>query len=184
MYLIGGESGRHILFDCGWQDSFTVIKATLRGCGIGFEQVAGVFVSHFHPDHAGCLELLRRYGITPLILERQVPYIEWLNGFFKQRKNDPRGDYAPLDASGMTLVTLEQARVLLVDCDIGGEILYTPGHSDDSITLIEDGKAFTGGLPPYETADSDQTVASSWQTILSRSVTWVYPAHGAEYEVK
>ncbi|MDR1131804.1 MAG: immunity protein Imm5 [Oscillospiraceae bacterium] len=37
IYLIGG--GRHILFDCGRQDSFPAIKAALREYGIGFEQI-------------------------------------------------------------------------------------------------------------------------------------------------
>lgn len=84
IYLIGCD--RYILFDCGWQDSFPVIKAALRDYGIGFERMEGFFVSHFHPDHAGTAQLLCQHGVRPLILERQAPYIDWLNEFFLQKK--------------------------------------------------------------------------------------------------
>lgn len=180
MYLIGDE--RVFLFDCGWQDSFPVIKSALRDYGMGFERVAGVFVSHFHPDHAGCVELLRRHGATPLVLERQIPQVAWLNEFFRQFRNDPQGDYVPFDASTITPITLKQVREALTACGMDGEVLYTPGHSDDSISLIIGDAAFTGDLQPYETADSNPVAAASWRAIMNHSVKRVYPAHGVELE--
>lgn len=49
---------------------------------------------------------------------------------------------------------------------ISGEIVPTPGHSDDSISVVlDDGSAFTGDLPPlyYTTPDSREQVAVSWR---------------------
>lgn len=149
-----------------------MIKAALRGHGLTFEQVRGVFVSHFHPDHAGTLELLRRHGVIPWILERQAPHIAWLNEFFTQKKNDPHGDYAPLDVDIVLPITPDEARRHLADCSIEGKILYTPGHSDDSITLIAGNAAFVGDMPPYE-----------WHSIADCGVRRIYPAHGAATKI-
>jgi glyoxylase-like metal-dependent hydrolase (beta-lactamase superfamily II) len=183
MYLIGDE--RFILFDCGWQDSFPAIKAALREYGIGFEQIRGVFASHFHPDHAGTLELLRRHGVEPLILERQMPHIAWLNEFFKQSQNDPSADYAPLDDNGIMPITHGEAQKVLAECGIEGKVLCTSGHSDDSISLVIDDMAFTGDLPPYSLAEqSGKQTASSWRELIACGVRTIYPAHGIKYAIE
>src|SRR5260370_1294944 len=42
-----------------------------------------------------------------------------------------------------------ESRALLARLGIGGEIVPTPGHSDDSVSLVlDDGSAFTGDLTP------------------------------------
>ena len=184
IYLIG-EGGRFVLFDCGWQDSFPFIKAALRGYGVGFKQVCGVFVSHFHPDHAGSLELLHRHGVPPLILERQMPYIAWLNEFFTQKKNDARSCYVPIEITAISPITPDGARNHLSDYGIDGKILYSPGHSDDSITLIAGETAFIGDLPPYETAENygSSLITECWRDITACGVKRIYPAHGAMTEM-
>jgi len=179
-YLIGvGES--FLLYDCGWQDSFPYIKAALRDNGVSFEQLLGVFVSHFHPDHAGTVELLRRHNVRPLILERQLPYIAWLNTFFTDLKNDPNGDYMPFDESSITPLTLKAAEDMLLSAGIEGKVVYTPGHSPDSISLILGDMAFVGDLPPYE--DESAETKESWELIRDCGVTMVYPAHSKPYEI-
>lgn len=184
IYLIGSGGG-YILFDCGWQDSFAPIRAAIKGWGISFEQVRGVFVSHFHPDHAGAAEALRRHGVTPLILERQVPFIPWLNDFFKQQKNDPHGDYLPLDEGAVMPITPCEARSVLTSCGLDGEVIYTPGHSADSISLVIGDAVFTGDLPPYDVAEAygDADVMASWAKIMARGVKMAHPAHGPKYSL-
>jgi len=184
IYLIGEKDGC-FLYDCGWQDSFPIIKASLREYGVDFSQLIGVFVSHFHPDHAGSVELLRQHGVRPLILERQVPYIDWLNEFFKQKKNDPNGQFVPLDEKTITPISFSEASKILADYSIDGKILYTPGHSDDSISLVVGNAAFVGDLPPFETAGSygKEEVLTSWNDICTCGATQIYPAHGEKYNI-
>lgn len=161
-----------------WQDSFPVIKTALKEYGIAFGQIDGVFVSHVHPDHAGTVELLRQHGITPNFFVCQISKINWLNDFFKQKKNDPGGHYVSLSADALTPIDFSQAREILTSCGIDGEFLPTPGHSDDSVSLIVGDKAFVGDLPPKDTADSDTTVAASWRELTLRGVRNVHFAHG------
>jgi len=59
--------------------------------------------------------------------------------------------------------------------------VLTPGHSDDSVSLLLDnGFAFTGDLPPPSmvTDDIAAAVARSWKELRSRGATTIYPGHG------
>jgi ribonuclease/clavin/mitogillin len=64
------------------------------------------------------------------------------------------------------VVGAEGSRKVLAAIGIGGEILRTAGHSDDSVTLLLDnGFAFTGDLPhpSLATAENAAAVAESWR---------------------
>jgi glyoxylase-like metal-dependent hydrolase (beta-lactamase superfamily II) len=178
MYVIGNGS-RYVLFDCLWQDSFPVIKNTLKEFGIGFEQIAGLFVSHFHPDHAGAFQVLCQHGVMPMVLEWQMSHIEWLNRFFAQPKNDPIERYMPINIATLTPIKLDVARDTLRSCGIDGRILHTPGHSEDGISLIAGNAAFVGDLPRIENADGyGSKIMADWRKISACKVTEIYYAHG------
>ncbi|MCL2136736.1 MAG: MBL fold metallo-hydrolase [Coriobacteriia bacterium] len=182
VYLIGEQ--QYVMYDCGWQDSFSVIRSALKAYDIQFEQVRGVLVSHFHPDHGGSLELLRQHGIKPLVMEQQLAHIDWLNGFFQQKKNDPNGDYVPFDTAGCVPLSLGAANVMLAEWGIDGQVLYTPGHSADSISLVVGDAAFVGDLPAFEVAEGyGESVVACWLDLLACDIRLVYPAHGPCYEI-
>ena len=183
MYVIGIGDG-YVIYDCLWQDSFPVIKSGFKRHGIAFAQVRGLLVSHFHPDHAGAFEILRKHGIKPLVLEWQMPYIEWLNNFYAKPKNDPAGKYVPIDISAITPVTPDTVSSIFCENSIDGKIIRTPGHSDDSVSLIAGNAAFVGDLPRLETAGIyGADVEASWREIASCNVTVIYYAHGNSPEL-
>ena len=71
--------------------------------------------------------------------------------------------------------------MLLGRIGIAGEILHTPGHSDDSVSLLlDDGSVFTGDLtPPGLVVESQAAlVNASWHLLREHGATRVYPAHG------
>ena len=57
-----------------------------------------------------------------------------------------------------------------------GEIIPTPGHSDDSVSLIlGEGTAFTGELPgPIWGADPMYQVETSWRRIRALDAEMIY----------
>ena len=73
---------------------------------------------------------------------------------------------------------------------ISGKVIYTPGHSSGSVSvLLDSGEAFVGdmamnkfplrfspGMPIY--AENIQSLLDSWQTLLDEGVKTVFPAHG------
>lgn len=76
---------------------------------------------------------------------------------------------------------IAESRLFLKQIGISGTILSTPGHSDDSITLVlDDGTAFTGDLLPPTLVDTNirDTVTRSWNAIRSLNARMIYPGHG------
>ena len=75
---------------------------------------------------------------------------------------DCKGGYMPIRVEQDDLIS--PTRSVLQSIGISGEIVETPGHSDDSISLVMDaGAAFTGDLPSPEIThpeNYDQTCAS------------------------
>jgi endoribonuclease LACTB2 len=64
---------------------------------------------------------------------------------------------------------------------IAGAILHTPGHSEDSVSLLlEDGPVFTGDLadPRMVGPEDPDIVRASWQLLKNRGATQVYAGHG------
>jgi glyoxylase-like metal-dependent hydrolase (beta-lactamase superfamily II) len=79
------------------------------------------------------------------------------------------------------IISFPESRPVLEGIGIPGEILHTPGHSDDSVSLLlDDGSAFTGDLThPALAGERDAAVVSaSWRLLRERGATRVYPAHG------
>ncbi|MEA3435975.1 MAG: MBL fold metallo-hydrolase, partial [Thermodesulfobacteriota bacterium] len=79
---------------------------------------------------------------------------------------------------------------------IPGKIIYTPGHSPGSVSvLLETGDAFVGdlamnsfplrlspGLPLF--ADDIQEVKDSLKLLLDKGATKIYPAHGKPFSAE
>jgi ribonuclease/clavin/mitogillin len=71
------------------------------------------------------------------------------------------------------------SRAVLAGIGLAGEILHTPGHSDDSVSvLLDDGSAFTGDLTHpamFGEDDASAVAAASWRMLRQRGATRVYP---------
>jgi glyoxylase-like metal-dependent hydrolase (beta-lactamase superfamily II) len=63
---------------------------------------------------------------------------------------------------------------------LSGEIILTPGHSDDSVSLIlDEGFVFTGDLPPiFVLPESDTVSRASWDRIRKHPIKTIFPGHG------
>ena len=73
------------------------------------------------------------------------------------------------------------SRADIMRLGIAGEILHTPGHSDDSVSvLLDDGSVFTGDLthPKGIGPEDPAVVRASWQLLKDRGAKQVYAGHG------
>jgi glyoxylase-like metal-dependent hydrolase (beta-lactamase superfamily II) len=89
--------------------------------------------------------------------------------------------YVDITMDDNVTISFVQSRAVLGRIGIAGEILRTPGHSDDSVSLVlDDGSAFTGDLtPPGLAVEEDAgVVAASWRLLRAHGATRVYPGHG------
>ena len=90
-------------------------------------------------------------------------------------------------------IVLGDEEFSLTEYGIPGKIMYTPGHSKGSVSvLLETGEAFVGDLAISEfpmrlspglpiLAEDLQTVRASWKLLLAAGAKTVYPAHGKPF---
>jgi glyoxylase-like metal-dependent hydrolase (beta-lactamase superfamily II) len=171
------SSGRsRLLVDLGYPGTMGTLRARLKQIDIPLEEIKYALATHYHIDHAGLAQELKMAGVGLLVLETQVAAIPLMKQFTK-----PQDHYVDIQLEGNLNITFSESRPLLAEIGIEGEILSTPGHSDDSISLLlDDGSVFTGDLPPLEYAwgDSGELVKESWRLLIERGARLIYPAHG------
>jgi endoribonuclease LACTB2 len=168
--------GGKLLVDCGWPGSMAQFTAELKRKGISISEIKYMLATHFHPDHAGLVEEFKRLGAQLILLESQTGAI----GVPVEQQSSKMPAHITVSPSQNILLTFAESREFLASLGLAGEIIPTPGHSDDSVTLIlDEGLAFTGDLPPRMILSDEDTVArASWDTIYRHKITHVYPAHG------
>jgi glyoxylase-like metal-dependent hydrolase (beta-lactamase superfamily II) len=89
--------------------------------------------------------------------------------------------YTEIALDDNTVISCAGSRSFLAAIGFAGEIVHTPGHSDDSVSLVLDtGAAFTGDLthPALVTEETADTVARSWQKLRDLGARTVYAGHG------
>ena len=173
-YLIESKNSK-LLVDCGWPGTLPKFSAQLKRKGISLNEIKYLLVTHFHPDHAGLTQELKNQGIKFILLDCQIDFIPQLTEFFKT-KTYP---YVEIKHNDNRLLKLEESRKFLASIGLDGEILQTPGHSDDSITLIlDEGFAFTGDLHPSFMNIDDPQTRTSWEKIHQHRISRIFPGHG------
>lgn len=181
-YLLQSNNG-WIMVDAGWPDTLPQLLHLLKQKGVRTNDIKYLIVTHLHPDHAGLAEDLKGFGAQLILHESQVPYVEKINNFFRR---NPKANFKEIDAGNNIIVSSAESREFLSNAGLNGEIIQTPGHSDDSISLIIDGCCgFTGDLPGLSLMEAydNQTIKDSWKMIQSYNVKKIYPAHGNPYNI-
>jgi glyoxylase-like metal-dependent hydrolase (beta-lactamase superfamily II) len=168
--------GGYLLIDCGWHNTFPQFAAEFKRKGISPQDVKYILVTHFHPDHAGLVEDFKKLGAKMILMESQVGFMDQLNDFFKS-KNFPSFEIKQDDNF---FLKLEDSRKFLASLGLDGEVISTPGHTDDSVTLIlDEGFAFTGDLHPrLMVSEEDAVTKASWDKIYQYKITRIFPGHG------
>jgi endoribonuclease LACTB2 len=171
-------AGGKLLVDCGWPGMFPEFLSVFNRKGVRPEEIRYILVTHFHMDHAGAVQEMKERGAKLLLLESQEEFVAPL-GEYLTSKAMPHLDILP---GGNIHLKFEEARKFLAGVGLSGEILPTPGHSPDHVSLIlDDGAGFTGDLPPRELAMDEVTLAS-WDRLYQHGLRRIYPAHGPERE--
>lgn len=175
-YVISGTDGI-LMFDTGWAGTFMKMCKALGEQGMKLSDIKYLLISHFHPDHMGIAGELAKQGITVVVMENQVGQIHAADYIFER---DKRFAFTPLEDDKIKVVTFEGSRQFLQQLGIEGCIIPTPGHSDDSISLLLDsGDVFVGDLYPlYELeVHEEPDVQESWKRILGTRPERIFYGH-------
>jgi glyoxylase-like metal-dependent hydrolase (beta-lactamase superfamily II) len=208
-YLLACNGG-YLLIDTGFPKDYPKFLRQLAKSGVEMNRIKYLLLTHNHDDHVGFAARLKQETGARCIVHRNAL------APLREGKMDEEG-IRPLNGIISVLGTLHQVitrrdcrfeplfltdRDFIVDGDephllarigIDAEILYTPGHSSDSISVItSSGKAFCGDAAmnylnfagcrhrPIYLAD-EQLMFASWQKMLERGAKIFYPAHGKPF---
>lgn len=180
-YFINAESEKDkkgILIDTDWAGTLPEFFKAIKRAGIKIDDIGYLLITHYHPDHMGIAGELQELGIKPLIMDVQREFVHSSDGILIKSGKE----FTPIDESAAVFISCEESRVFLSGLGVDGEIIHTPGHSNDSVSLILDcGAAFVGDLPPFDVVSGyDDAVMESWDQILSLSPNIVYYGHANE----
>ncbi len=179
-YLIQGSKG-YLLFDTGWAGSFPAFCKSLGEAGVKLSDISMILISHYHPDHMGIAGEITDKGPVLIVCDIQKDFLHSSDHIFEKEN---RKDYVPINDGKARVISISESRKVLGEIGIDGEIIATPGHSDDSISLLFDsGELFVGDLNPlYELELHKGTeIGESWDRLLARKPKIVYYGHAKTY---
>jgi endoribonuclease LACTB2 len=167
-YYVLGASANRLLVDVGWPGTLPRLLAMLKRKDISLQDIGYLLITHYHPDHAGLAQEVKAKGVRLIVLEQQLPAIPILKSYMK-----PVNPYVNITLHDNLQLTAGESRAFLTNLGIVGEIIWTPGHSGDSVSLVlDEGVAFTGDLPPPGSVDEQarNTVRQSWDALKALGV--------------
>lgn len=206
-YLISSEVGL-ILIDTGYAGGFPHFLKMLEKHHVRAEEIKYVFLTHAHDDHAGFLnEVLAATEAEVILHPKAIEGLlsgqnsfeggcsslrAWLFcqvlallGHGDHRYPAIRSEY--LDR----LIPIDSKRFKALDFPY--EVLETPGHTADHISLLAGDVVFCGdaamnGFPSSNRTtiwiENLQQYRQSWKSILSKTPELLYPAHGKPFRTQ
>jgi glyoxylase-like metal-dependent hydrolase (beta-lactamase superfamily II) len=175
-YYVIEQSRTRLLVDVGWPDTLPKLRASLKRKGLSLKDLNYLFVTHYHPDHAGLVQELKDTGVQHLVIQQQLMAIPRLRTYLK-----PNSGYIDIRLQDSLHLVTTESRAWLASIGISGEMVSTPGHSEDSISLVlDEGLAFTGDLlsPTMVDEDNAEIVRQSWGRLRELKARTIYPGHG------
>ena len=129
----------------------------------------------------GIISELMKYGIRLLLIDTQKEYVNFSDNIFAR---ESRLAYEPIKTDNAVCISCEESRSFLGDMGIDGEIISTPCHSRDSVSvMLDSGICFVGDLEPIEylaAYDGNTALKEDWERVMSYSPKVIYYSHANE----
>lgn len=179
-FLVPGRSG-HLLVDTDYAGTLPGFYKALKAAGVLIKDIAYVLATHYHPDHMGLIPELMKQGVRLLLMDTQVNDVHDSDQIFA-REQSLR--FVPIDESEAEVICCRESRAFLANIGIAGEIISTPSHSRDSVSLVlDDGDCLVGDLEPMEYLSAygdNPALKADWDAILSFRPKRILHSHANE----
>ena len=179
-FYVPGKSGG-LLIDTDYAGTLQAFFRALKTNHLELNNISYVLPTHCHPDHVGLIGELQKLGVKSLLVDIQLATVHFPDEIFGR---DKHLRYAPIDEKQATIISCDESREFLRSIGIEGEIISTPSHSEDSVSVILDcGDCFVGDLEPYEYLngyENNLQLQKDWSLILSRNPKRILYAHANE----
>ncbi len=207
-YLLNVREG-YLLIDTSLPECFRQFLEKLKEIRVDPSEIKLLLLTHAHDDHAGfaaelreesgCRIVTHKNSIESLkegciikvghFLNTRARIMMTLYSLSKRRDFE----YTPVTLNERDVVIEGDDEEALKSVGIDGRIIYTPGHTEDGISVITaDGDAFVGDVcmsnlgflhcRPIEVSDLP-SVFASWQKIIENGARKIYPGHGKPFAV-
>lgn len=214
-YLFALPDG-HLLFDTGYPWDFDTFRSAIVENGIQLSDIRYVFISHAHDDHAGFLSRLVRShpDVRVIAHERTAALLatgenntrnggglfnRWVYAAFRIKqwlKPAWTLTFPPYVVRPQDIILRNDEVNLSGLLGIPISVLYTPGHTSDSFSLIYgESHVFCGDLASTSFNiigakhltvfnESIEDVYASWSKILDRRIPITVPSHGRPFPTR
>ncbi len=203
-YLVQDEG--LILIDGGSPGAFRDFCKGIQRIGVNPKEIGAVVITHCHWDHIGCAKAIKDCTEAKIIVHINEKNIleegrylmppgvtTWgkILGYLFEKWSQ-KFEIGPCEAD----ILIGDNNQSLSDFGINGKIVFTPGHSFGSISVVLDsGDAFVGdmamnsipmtikpSLPIF--AEDILTLNKSWKKLIDMGIKTVHPAHGKSFPVE
>lgn len=179
-YLLRGTGGA-VLVDTDYAGTMSAFYGAIKERGVRVSDITYVLATHYHPDHVGLVGALTEQGVGLLLMESQVDSVHFADEIFAR---EHRSGYQPIDENRARIVRFDESRSFLSELGIAGEIIQTPSHSKDSISVILDcGACIVGDLEPIDflpAYERNEALMNDWDRILAHKPERILYAHANE----
>lgn len=207
-YYLEPCSNGFLLIDAGWHGKVEKFKNGLKMLGVKPDEIKYILLTHHHHDHVAIVQELKTITNAKLIVHKnQIPYLERgvtntvdikqynrvLRLIDRFTKPFIKYNYPPITINNYdTIMSDDINNNILRNIGVEGKIVSTPGHSNDSVSiLLDNGTAYVGdlamniksmkrmsGMPlPIEAEDFEQ-VKFSIKNLIHLGANLFYPSHG------
>jgi glyoxylase-like metal-dependent hydrolase (beta-lactamase superfamily II) len=208
-YLLNSLGG-YLLIDTSLPEYLQPFLRELKKVNVDLSEIRYLLLTHSHDDHAGfaaeikektnCRIIVHKNAIDSLkegCIIKVGRFLDWrahivmsLYNWAKRRNFE----YSPVTLDDKDIVVAGDDRDILRTIGVDGRIVYTPGHTDDGISVIlANGDAFVGDVcmsnlsflhyRPIEICDLD-LVFESWQKIIEDGAKTIHPGHGKPFSIE
>lgn len=207
--------GGYLMIDTGFPGEYYSFLKKLAKININVFDIKYLLLTHSHNDHSGFAAeivgnteakiIAHKKGVS--ILENGVMLMN--NGkYLNSCTKFITGVHSKLSSRSLNFPSVRFTKndyiingddfELLKKIGIDGKILYTPGHTDDSISvLLSDDSAIVGDVamnPFYLKICSNryrpmwlqdiEKVYESWEKLIKHGAKTIYPSHGTPFNVE
>jgi len=213
-YLLKAEEG-YLLIDCGNKYDKQVFLNSIRKREIVLTDIRYLFLTHHHNDHCGLLTFLTSANpkIQVIMSKKCATYLKIGTHFrhihehysnlplrliistYSRLNKSFSESFEPYVSRSEDILIEGDNATFLPELGINGQILLTPGHTEDSISLITENAAFVGdatrnmlnftGSPHQPILLYDLDVCrKSWHKITCAESNLICPAHGSPFRAE
>ena len=205
----------YLLLDCGYDKDKKLLDKRLSALNINYSDIQYLFLTHHHDDHSGLTNYIVAQNPDVTVIMHHLCKDLIKTGMNERSENGgwcSRGakfvaefyhkfhpewtlSFPPYAIRDNDYLIKDSGDTFLQHIGLRAKIIFTPGHTPDSISILDDkGNLFCGDgaanflkwagtkYSPFYITDLNEYY-KSWDKIIISGATIIYPAHGNKFSI-